>query len=81
MLKGLNSIMSMHLSKQETSTSASTIVGDLPSLEQFKLRVGDFCQRITNPKAPTPSPESPIIQLKTQYSSSPLELVKPTLTP
>jgi hypothetical protein len=73
--------MFMRFSKQEIDTSASTIVGDLSSLELFKLKVSDFCQRITNPKAPISFPESPIIQLKTQHSSSPFELVKPTFTP
>jgi len=43
--------------------------------------VNDFCQRITNPKAPILSPESPIIQLKTRHSPSLHELVKPTFTP
>ena len=43
--------------------------------------MSDFCQRITNPRAPIPSSESPINQLKAQYSSSLSELVKPTFTP
>jgi hypothetical protein len=43
--------------------------------------VTDFCQRITNSQAPIISPESPIIQLKTQHSSSLPELVKTTFTP
>ncbi|KAH7833520.1 hypothetical protein Vadar_007131 [Vaccinium darrowii] len=66
---------------EEIGASTSTSVGDLSSLEQFKLKVSDFCQRITNPQAPTSSSESPINQLKVQCSSSLSELVKPTFTP
>lgn len=45
------------------------------------MKVSDFCQRITNPKAPTSFPKSPIAQLKARRPSSSSETVKPTFSP
>lgn len=63
-----------------TSILISAVVGGLSPLEQFKLKVSDFCQRITNPRAPTYLPESPIAQLKSRRSSHLPELDKPTFS-
>ena len=67
--------------QQEFDTPAITAAGDISSLEQFKLKVGKFCQKITNPQPSVSSPESPITQLKAKQSSYLPELVKPTFTP
>lgn len=60
-----------------TSAPTGTAIDVSTFLEQFQIKVSNFCQRITVPKAPTAIPESPIAKIKARRSSTSIDLIKP----
>lgn len=70
------SLLSRKLLLLSASASVGTSIVAPNSLEQFKLKVSDFCQRITVSKAPTIFLESPIAKIKAQRNPSSSNVIK-----